>query len=217
MAEETSQIKKGKFIVFEGIDGSGKTTLADYLRYHLSIERKRETFSTAEPTHNHIGRQIREILQGTVPLPPRKILANLFVADRFYHSLLLRDILHMGINVICDRYIWSNFAYNSSGPLEDQLIEDLHFQDNWYIPPDYVFFLDLTPEMALLRLQQRLQVSVFDKLEVMERAYIRYREVLSTRTMFGPFTQLIIVDANKSLEDLKAEMKLIVIDYCMNQ
>ncbi len=73
-------IKTPLFIVFEGIDGSGKSTQADLL-YNFLKENSIETMKLFEPTDGKWGREIRKILQGDVT-PPVEDLLELFIRDR---------------------------------------------------------------------------------------------------------------------------------------
>ncbi|HBA96917.1 MAG TPA: dTMP kinase, partial [Lachnospiraceae bacterium] len=106
---------KGHFIVFEGIDGSGKTTQIDLLKKHIE-ENGFICYKTKEPTDGPVGSLLRQCLAGSVQTD-EMTLAALFAADRLDHILnnqngLLKK-LDEGISVISDRYILSTYAYQS--------------------------------------------------------------------------------------------------------
>ena len=107
--------ERGRFIVFEGIDGSGKTTQIQLLKNRLQQEGI-ECYSTREPTDSPIGSLIHQIMTGRVR-SDNKVIAALFVADRLDHLLNPTDgILEKigsGISVISDRYYFSSYAYHS--------------------------------------------------------------------------------------------------------
>jgi len=98
--------KEGLFVVFEGIDGSGKTTQAQMFASYLDSRSASRTFLTAEPTDELVGRLIRKIL-----LLSRETIACLFFADRSLHLTEIEPILKCGRNVVCDRYAYSTLAY----------------------------------------------------------------------------------------------------------
>jgi len=98
--------KEGLFVVFEGIDGSGKTTQAQMFASYLDSRSVSRTFLTAEPTDELVGRLIRKIL-----LLGRETMACLFFADRSLHLAEIEPILKCGRNVVCDRYAYSTLAY----------------------------------------------------------------------------------------------------------
>ncbi|MFH1841540.1 MAG: dTMP kinase, partial [Candidatus Nealsonbacteria bacterium] len=105
---------KGKFIVFEGLDGSGQTTQANLLKDFLE-EKGKEVVLTKEPTKNsEAGRRIREILDEKEKLDPID-LQRLFIQDRREHlDNLIIPSLKEGKTVISDRYFFSTIAFGAS-------------------------------------------------------------------------------------------------------
>ena len=107
------------FMVFEGIDGSGLTTQSQILNKYLK-EKGNKVFLTKEPTNDPLGKIIRKILKGSlidgcsdsfIGSPMRQeTLALLFAADRSMHMVTIKKRLKDSF-VICDRYYFSNFAY----------------------------------------------------------------------------------------------------------
>ena len=108
--------KRGKFIVFEGIDGSGKSTQMKLLAQKLE-EKGIKTRLTLEPTYGLVGGTLHHILSGKIKADP-KVTAALFVADRLDHLTNAEDgvlkSLENGETVICDRYYFSSYAYQST-------------------------------------------------------------------------------------------------------
>ncbi len=100
----------GKFIVFEGIEASGKTTQTKKVAELLSKTEK--IFATKNPTDGEIGAFIRkEILTGNKKHIPPVSYQYLFAADRVIQQYQIIEKLKQGITVVCDRYFWSAVAY----------------------------------------------------------------------------------------------------------
>lgn len=143
----------GLFFVFEGGEGSGKTTQIDRLaRYLESLGRK--VLVTREPGGTPIGNKIREMLldpAGRVLSPEAEAL--LYAADRAQHvAQVIRPALQEGTVVISDRYLDSSVAYQGSARgLGEEQILDLNRWATGGLMPDIVFLLDLDPKQGLER------------------------------------------------------------------
>ena len=107
--------RKGCFIVFEGLDGSGKSTQVRDLGSKLQ-KKKYEVITTQEPTNkNVIGSLLKRILYNNESVPD-EVLALLFAADRAHHTInTIIPGLEEGSIVISDRYVYSSLAYQSRG------------------------------------------------------------------------------------------------------
>lgn len=192
---------KGLFIVLEGIDGSGKTTLARFLKSQLESVRGWEVRLTAEPTKGPVGSLLRE-----ERIDSPRAEAMLFIADRACHTEEMRALVEKGITVICDRYYASTLAYQSastSGPVLDyRLLEEMN--DAVTMEPDITILLDLDPEVSGGRVDSRgEQKSKFERLEFQRRVRDNYLRIAKERGFS-------VLDASKSPEDLCSEaMKLI--------
>ena len=158
----------GRFIVFEGIDGAGKSTqitlLCDTLR-----SMGRRVLCTAEPTDTDTGRMLRAALSGAVPRTPCE-MAALFTLDRIGHSHEIKKALDEGFDVICDRYYYSSLAYQGS-QCDYDWVRRMNCECPEILHPDLCVFLDLVPEAALARIRKRG-----------EAAEIYENEVALTRT-----------------------------------
>ena len=102
--------KKGKFIVFEGIDGSGKTTQINLLKQKIE-NTGTKCLETREPSDGPVGVMIRQCLTGRMKID-EAALAALFAADRLDHINNsvngLKSKIDEGISVISDRFVLSN-------------------------------------------------------------------------------------------------------------
>ena len=161
-------MERGKFIVFEGIDGSGKTTQARLLKERLEKDGKK-VFLTVEPTHGEAGTLLRRCLTGEAELPEYAI-SGLFMTDRLDHILDPKDgilsHLEKGEWVISDRYYFSSYAYNSVYSPMDWVIE-INSVARKLLRPDLVFFLDIPPELLNERISSRGQVDRYENVELL--------------------------------------------------
>ena len=167
-------MKKGRFIVFEGIDGSGSTTQANKLADHFTSVGVKCVI-TAQPSKNSVGLFIKKILQSKIKISlfKEKELALLFAADRLVHySLNIKNNINAGINVICDRYVMSSLAYQGIN-LDIDWIRNI----NQYAPiPDITILIDVDDYIAKVRRENRHYSELFDdfNFQVMVRkSYLR--------------------------------------------
>ena len=147
---------KGKFIVFEGTDGSGKSTQIKLLEEYLSCKGV-SCVRTSEPTHSPFGALLRDCLTGRLDTDEHAIAA-LFAADRLDHVLNSSDgmlkTIESGVTVLCDRYYISSLAYNGGFVSTDWVFE-LNSQAMRLLRPDLTIYLDVDPEEAISRVEKR--------------------------------------------------------------
>lgn len=141
---------EGKFIVFEGGEGSGKSTHAAALARHLHAS------LTHEPGGTEFGKLMRTIVLAKVSAEPISPRAELFcfLADRAQHcQYYIRPRLAKGETVICDRFSGSTFAYQLGGRAlsEPELVQQMDAYARAGVVPDAVVYLDIDPEQGLLR------------------------------------------------------------------
>lgn len=145
---------QGKFFVFEGIDGSGKSTQVKLLAERLEAQ-GRKVYTTCEPTDGAIGTFIRQILRGGEKAS-EKTIAALFLADRLDHLENelngLRKKVDEGYIVICDRYYFSSYAYHSAHVPLSWVIEANSICAD-ILKPTLNIFLDISPKKSLKRIQ----------------------------------------------------------------
>ncbi len=149
----------GKFIVFEGIDGSGKTTQINELSKWLVganfIPQNNQLVITREPGGTRLGKSIRSLLLDTSKEPPPDSVTELllYAADRSQHvNEIIRPTLNKGDWVISDRFSGSTLAYQGYGrKLDIKLIKDLEVIATQGIAPDITFLLDIPVEESIKR------------------------------------------------------------------
>lgn len=181
----------GAFFVFEGIDGSGKSTLCESIRNVLTDDGY-SVRVTQEPTCDGIGALIRS---GSIKGISQKAEALLFVADRAVHTEQISDWVDDGDIVLCDRYFASTVAYQSA-PLNGAYV-DREWLIDMNMPvirvPDRTFLLDVDTATSLDRVSARGSKSKFE-----DEGYLRCvrRNYLDLAERFG-FT-VVNADQGKS-------------------
>ncbi len=154
---------KGKFIVFEGIDGSGKTTQINQLSKWLIgtdlIPENNKLVITREPGGTKLGKSIRSLLLDTSreKSPGSITELLLYAADRSQHvNEIIRPTLAKGDWVISDRFCGSTLAYQGYGrKLDINLIKNLEAIATQGIAPDITFLLDIPIEESIRRRMNR--------------------------------------------------------------
>lgn len=192
-------ISKGHFIVFEGIDGSGKTTQINLLKKHIEANNF-ICHETKEPTDGVVGSLLRQCLAGKVQMD-ETALAALFAADRLDHILNDKDglikKLEKGISVISDRYILSTYAYQSvKVPLK--WVMDLNSMAAGKLRPDCHIFIDIDPDVALNRIAKgRESTELFENKKRLTEVRNRYFDLFK---QFKDTENIIIVDGMQRIE-----------------
>jgi len=133
---------RGRFIVFEGIDGCGKTTHAKRLAEQLRAE------FTSEPFYEE---EIRRILREEQDAYSHaEELAELFIEDRKEHLIrfIYPIVLLKERDVVCDRYDLSTIAYQSAQGLDMEELIDMH---RGMLSPHITFYIDVPVEVAIQR------------------------------------------------------------------
>lgn len=192
-------MQRGKFIVFEGIDGAGKSTQIAALAAHLRAQ-GRSVVTTAEPTDNDTGRMLRAALSGNPPRTGAQ-MAALFVLDRIGHSKEISELLANGTDVICDRYYYSSLAYQGS-ICDYEWVRHMNCDCPDILHPDLCIFLDLAPGAALARIQKRGEAAeIYEKEETLTRVRNTFLRVFDTLP-----DRVVVIDASPSAEEISATL-----------
>jgi dTMP kinase len=146
------KLKNGILIVFEGIDGSGKSTQARLLLKRLKGAGFEAVFFR-EPTMGPWGREIKRLAALAGSLTPEEEL-DLFLKDRRENVRLnLKPALEAGKVVVLDRYYFSTLAYQGAKGIDRRRIRGLHRA--FVIIPDLVIILDIAADQGLARIAER--------------------------------------------------------------
>jgi len=155
---------EGKFIVLEGIDGCGKTTqineLSKWLPKSGLLNENASLIKTREPGGSTLGREIREMILNNNKSHPPSILTELLLysADRAEHiSKIILPALKNGNWIISDRFSGSTLAYQGYGrEINIDIIKKLENIVCQNIRPDLTFFLEISPEVSILRRKNKV-------------------------------------------------------------
>jgi len=200
---------KGKFIVFEGIDGSGKTTQINQLSKWLNgtdlIPENNQLVITREPGGTQLGKCIRSMLLDTSKDKGPDSITELllYAADRAQHvNEIIRPSLNQGDWVISDRFCGSTLAYQGYGrKLNIKLIKDLETIATQGISPDITFLLDIPVDESIKRRTCRKD----DRIEKEGREFLsnvsRGFKILSEKNQWKQISAL------KPKEDIISEIK----------
>lgn len=152
------------FIVFEGIDGSGKSTLSKMLAEEIGYLYTREPTFTSEQA-DALNLESKNDIQREIE----------FAIDRIRHT---GDILRQYDGVICDRYIWTGLAYcNTYNPSAYPFAEALYNHD-FFPKPDFYVFVDTPIEICF----ERRQIQPIDHLQKIRDAYIQARPLIESKS-----------------------------------
>ena len=194
-------MQKGILIVFEGIDGSGKSTQAEILLERLQ-EEDFDAVYFREPSKGKWGRKIKKKALHPDSLTPEEEL-DLFLKDRRENvEKNLKPALKKKRVVILDRYYYSTIAYQGAKGIDEKLIRRMN--DEFVVEPDLVFIFDIDPQKGLERIENRKKK---DKLFEREDYLVKVREIF--RSFKGE--KFVHIDALKSKEEIRKEIEEIVL------
>lgn len=190
----------GVFIVLEGIDGSGKSTICRRLKAWMEA-RGREVVLTAEPTDDWLGEAVRRA--NREELDPRTE-SLLFTADRCQHTLRIREELQRGRVVVCDRYFGSTVAYQGAA-LEREMGENavawlMNLNGPVARRPDLTILLTCDPALAMRRAGGRGALSRFER-----EGYLR--RVQEIYLMLAKEAGWTVIPSDRDLEEVLASVK----------
>tara|TARA_B100000530_G_scaffold281323_1_gene194999 strand:- start:1407 stop:2015 length:609 start_codon:yes stop_codon:yes gene_type:complete len=186
------------FIVFEGLDGSGKSTQIKALNDKLKLNNY-DVISLREPGSTEIGDKVLEILESSQKLTP--IME--FLLFSISRSAIINEKIMPNLNenkiVLCDRYFYSSIAYQGSGRnLDNDFIHKINNKIVDDVVPDIVFYFDLTWEEKIKRkgIDHSDRFEKEDKLfhENVRKSYLQMAETDSTKW--------IVIDATLKMDEI---------------
>jgi len=193
---------RGRFIVFEGIDGSGKSTQIKNISKRFKAKNLK-IHTTFEPTDGQIGSLIRKMLAGKIKTNQRTI-ASLFAADRTDHLINYKNGIKQKIDqgeiVLCDRYYFSSYAYHAQYINLEWVIQ-LNSLNASILRPDLTVFIDVAPDICIERIKQsRSQFDMYEKIDIMKKVRANYFKAFD---LLKDKENIVVIDGNKSLQGVE--------------
>jgi dTMP kinase len=205
---------RGRFITFEGIDGSGKSTQLRLLSGDLRVLGF-DVLTTFQPGGTPLGRRLREAFLETEENVHPMAELLLFAADRAQHvNFLIKPALAAGRIVISDRYADATAAYQGAGRgFDEKIVNQVIKLATDGLKPDLTLFFDIPIEKAILRThsrtdnetiknKNRMDSETTDFYERVRNAYLKIAEKEPKRFK--------IIDAGGSIEEVHAKVSEIV-------
>jgi len=192
---ETGEAETMKhFVTFEGIDGSGKSTISKLVSEKLRSAGY-EVICTFEPTDSTVGKYVQECIRSqSDPF----VTSFTFIADRIQHCKQIQQWLDEGKIVLCDRYAESTYAYQAA-QLEDQVKNPLKWLQELslgrILVPDRTFLFVIDPKTSLARIQHRTELIPFERLAFLEKVHKNYLTVSKGK-------RFVHLDATKPIDEL---------------
>lgn len=202
------KIPQGFLLVLEGIDGSGKTTLAQRLAQMLEHQ-SHDVVLTREPGGTEFGKGLRQVLQHSPlrPLPEAEFL--LFAADRMQHiSTVVKPALESGKIVISDRMADSSMAYQGYGRgIDRDMIASVNTWALQNVVPDLIIYIRLDWKTALQRIEKnRGELTAFEK----EKQEFFERVTQGFDAIFKDRPQAITLDGSQTPDELFEQARSVV-------
>ena len=205
---------KGKFIVFEGIDGCGKTTQINEIFHWLPqsnlISNNSSIIKTREPGGSVLGEKLRELIlsnnKDNVPTHLTELL--LYAADRTEHvSKIISPALNKGNWVLSDRFSGSTLAYQGYGRnIDIEIIKKLEIIACQREKPDITFLLDISPEESIARRKNQIPDRIESEgVNFLRKVNIGFKKIAQQNNW-------IIISASKNKENITDTIKNILIE-----
>ncbi|MBE6652828.1 MAG: dTMP kinase [Ruminococcaceae bacterium] len=177
MKAENNLPHRPLFIVFDGMDGTGKTTQMRLLCQRL-CESGIPTELTAEPSSSPDGQALRRALSGDTPINNSR-MAAMFLLDRIGHNAEIEALLSEGKTVISDRYYYASMAYQGQGD-DFQWVADMNLNCPHIRKPDGCILLDMSPEDSMARIRAGRssdQLEIYETVAQQEQIRARFARV----------------------------------------
>ncbi len=188
----------GKLITLEGIDGTGKSSIAKLLKKSFP-----EAVFTREPTQSWIGKAVKRSIESDGD-PLAELF--LFLADHAEHiAKVINPAIAEGKTVISDRYSDSRYAYQGvtlSDKFDDAVawVQDLH--RGWTVVPDMTILFTIDPEVAVSRCNVRGEKTKFEKIEFLKKVQDNFLRLAREEPQ-----RFVIIDAGAELKTVRLEVE----------
>ena len=188
-----------RFIVFEGIDGSGKSSVGKYLEKKFD-----HLIFTKEPSDSEAGKLAQKAANRNHS-PYLDLF--LYLADRVEHTEQIKRWMAEGKDVLCDRYWGSTAAYQAAAEdIDLSYIE--YIQETFIHEPDLTILFDVDPEISIERIEGRDIKSKYEKVDYLQKVRENYQTIAERH-------EWVTIDASEPLEKVKNDVyKLVKKEIC---
>jgi dTMP kinase len=188
------------FFTFEGIDGSGKSTISKGI-YDKLISEDYRVELTYEPTDSQIGKYVQQCIKNN---SDPFVTAFVFIADRIQHCRIIKKWIEEGKIVLCDRYAESTYSYQGA-QLQDKIDHPIKWlqelSKNLIIIPERTYLFVIKPNESFERIKNRRRLIPFEQVSFLEKVNNNYLKIAKGK-------RFLKLDGTKKLDEL--------IDICYN-
>jgi len=203
-------MERGKLIVFETINGGGKESqIFNLAKYIYKSGREKTIFLTREPNEfDANGKKARQMLASDGdPYENGLVAVNYFAKNRQTHNEIFYPKLEIGIDVLCDRYYYSNFAYQHAQGIPYGKIAEANIYAKI---PDLTYIIEVTAEEAFKRKSNsdELKGRKFDSnIEFNTKVMNNYLELGNILPDLMKDNSIVYINGMQSIEDVWAQIK----------
>ena len=197
------------FIVFDGIDGAGKTTQLDQLQEWLA-RHDRDCVRCKDPGSTELGEQLRAILLGKheIPIHVRAEMMMFTTARTQLVEQIIRPALADGKTVLCDRYLLATVVYQGhAGDLDPEELWTVNRIATANVMPDITFILDLPVESAMKRLGNDLDRMESRGAEYFERVRSGFLHEAKRLKQTEQAVEVEVIDAARSPDEIQSDIQ----------
>lgn len=210
---------KAAWVTFEGIGGSGKSTVVNEVYDYFEKKLKKKVIVTREPGGTLAGAELREVVlksRNDKLLPLTELL--LFVADRHEtYKKIVEPNIKQGVLVLSDRGLDGSLAYQGFGRgLDMKLIETLNNFSTNRTKPNLTILLDIEPNLSIKRMNQRKEIEQ-DQFDTERLEFqIKVREGFLYLAKQNP-ERIVVVDASRAPEEVKKKVIEIITEKLLHE
>jgi len=193
--QKVEKMNRGCFIVFEGLDRTGKTTQSQKLQEYIAQEKVKVHHMRFPQRQTAVGKSINSYLQSSLELDDMAIHL-LFSANRWEVRKTIEDRLNSGETIVADRFAYSGVAYSAAKERKGMDV-DWCWNPEINLPqPDLIFFLDLDPKEAEKRGEYGEER--YEKLDFQMKVRNKFHSIIERDS-----ANWIKIDATGSIDDIQ--------------